>query len=118
MDQNTEVRRNESEAAVALLDEVEGPVLIAGDFNMPVESAIYHRYWSRYTNAFSTAGFGYGYSFGRTRKFRRWVRIDHILSGPDWRVLGCWVGPDVGSDHWPVIAEFEFQDSKSGNGRP
>ena len=113
VDGNTEIRRRESEATVALLDKVEGPVLIAGDFNMPIESAVYRRYWSKYSNAFSTAGLGYGYSFGQTRKFRRWVRLDHLLSGPNWRVRRCWVGPSVGSDHWPVIADWELTGIRS-----
>ena len=32
------------------------PVLIAGDFNLPVDSRIYAESWSGYLNAFSTAG--------------------------------------------------------------
>jgi endonuclease/exonuclease/phosphatase family metal-dependent hydrolase len=108
LDHNTEMRRRESEAAAQMLAEIDGPVLVAGDFNMPIESAIYRRYWSTYTNAFSTTGFGFGYSYGRTRRLRKWVRIDHILAGPGWRVRRCWVGPNVGSDHWPVLADVSI----------
>lgn len=106
---NTEQRRDESATAAALVEKVPGPVLVAGDFNMPIESAIYRRYWSRYTNAFSTAGFGFGYTFGRNKRLRKWVRIDHILSDVHWRIRRCRVGPYVGSDHWPVLAELELR---------
>ena len=34
-----------------------------------------------------------------------WVRIDHILTTPDWSIAECRVGPDLGSDHLPVMAE-------------
>jgi vancomycin resistance protein VanJ len=34
------------------------------------------------------------------------VRIDHILAGPGWYCARCWVGPDVGSPHRPVLADL------------
>ncbi len=102
---NTELRERGSAAVRQLLDGVEGPILIAGDFNMPIESAIYRRHWSRFANAFSFAGNGFGHTkFGR--RFR--IRIDHVLSNEHWRCRRCWVGPDVGSDHRPVLADFEL----------
>ena len=81
---------------------VEGPTVIVGDFNLTDDSAIYRRYWSRYRDAFATAGLGWGYT-----KFTRriGVRIDHVLAGPGWQFRNCWVGPDVGSDHRPVLAD-------------
>ncbi len=82
-----------------------GPLLIiAGDFNMPQESAIFQRHWSGLNDAFAAAGWGWGLT-----KQTHWfdVRIDHILAGSKWRCRSCWVGPDVGSDHLPVIAEFQ-----------
>jgi len=40
----------------------------------------------------------------------RWhaVRIDHILSSPEFRVRKAAVGPESGSDHRPVFAELEL----------
>lgn len=80
-------------------------VLIAGDFNMPKNNPIYRRFWSKFTNAFSKAGLGFGYTSNT-----RWhgVRIDHILCDRDWRVIHSWVGSDIGSDHRPVIADVEL----------
>jgi endonuclease/exonuclease/phosphatase family metal-dependent hydrolase len=100
---NIDLRARESEAASGWVSEVSDPVLIAGDFNLPVDSDIYQRCWSSYTDAFTSAGLGFGYTW-----FSRWhgVRIDHILAGPGWRVRRCWVGPDVGSDHRPVVADL------------
>ena len=75
-------RRRQSEAAVKMADEIRQPLIVAGDFNMPADSAVYRETWGRFNNAFSRCGFGFGHterpgSFG-------WlfgVRIDHILSG-------------------------------------
>ena len=106
LEANNELRWKQSEylgageaAAVA------GPVLLAGDFNTPPESAIFRRLWTPYTDAFGAAGWGWGYTFigGRTR-----VRIDHILAGPGWYCERCWVGPDVGSPHRPVITDLTW----------
>jgi endonuclease/exonuclease/phosphatase family metal-dependent hydrolase len=105
MESVTERRRRESEDAVQLTVAGGERVLVAGDFNMPVESAIFSKYWSSYQDAFTVAGFGWG-----NTKFTRWwgVRIDHVLAGRAWRPRACWVGPDLGSDHRPVLAELEW----------
>ena len=78
--------------------------IIAGDFNMPVESRIYRRHWSGCTNAFSRRGRGFGY----TRVLPKWsARIDHVLiCDPRWKVSRAFVGPDIGSDHLPVVVDL------------
>jgi endonuclease/exonuclease/phosphatase family metal-dependent hydrolase len=86
------------------------PVIIAGDFNMNVESAIYKEHWGDFHNAFSETGRGYGWSaFPTLRGLPLPQRIDHILCGPDLAPLACFVGRDVGSDHLPVIADIRVR---------
>jgi endonuclease/exonuclease/phosphatase family metal-dependent hydrolase len=83
------------------------PQIIAGDFNMPVESTIYRRFWSNFANAFSKTGNGYGWSeWVSVRGIPVGVRIDHILTGKGLIPLLSEVGPDIGSDHLPVIADI------------
>lgn len=92
----------ESRLVSKWLAEVPGPLLIAGDFNLPADSAIYRKHWTRWADAFDVAGWGYGWT-----KYTSWwgVRIDHILFDPaHWEAIEAWVGDDVGSDHRPVIA--------------
>lgn len=99
---NTAEREAESEHAVAWIDRgALMPLIVAGDFNLPIESAIYRRNWSRFRNAFSEVGWGPGYT-----KHTHWwgIRIDHVLSSSDVRPLQSYVGRDVGSDHLPLIA--------------
>lgn len=77
--------------------------IIAGDFNTPVESSIYRAHWGRWSNAWSEGGLGAG-----ATKFTRWfsIRIDHIVHGAAWRTIRTEVGPDLGSDHRPLIARL------------
>ncbi len=104
---NARIRRMESERAsvwsARFSDSI--PVIVAGDFNMPVESTIFRDFWTRFDDAFENAGLGFGYTKFENRYIR--ARIDHILFAPTWlEATGAWVGPDVGSDHRPVIADL------------
>jgi endonuclease/exonuclease/phosphatase (EEP) superfamily protein YafD len=83
-------------------------MLLAGDFNMPVESRIYRQAWGSFRNAFDEAGIGWGQT-----KQTRWfgTRIDHILYSSHWRCRKSWVGPSMGSDHRPMIADLEWSQS-------
>jgi vancomycin resistance protein VanJ len=102
---NSDLRWRQSEAVAAEAGPVSGPVLLVGDFNTPPGSTIFRRVWSGYADAFSDAGWGWGYTF-RTR----WaaVRIDHVLVGGGGWAERCWVGPDVGSPHRPVLADVAW----------
>lgn len=103
VEQDMARRARISALARRLVDRSPASTIVAGDFNLPIESAIYRRDWSPLENAFSSAGLGLGYT-----KRSRWfgVRIDHVLAGRPWQVERCWVGPDVGSDHRPLLAEL------------
>ena len=77
--------------------------LIAGDFNLTVESAIYRSYWDGCPNAFSRAGRGFGW----TRVLKRFAaRIDHVITCGTWTATWAEVGPDLGSDHRPLVVDL------------
>jgi endonuclease/exonuclease/phosphatase (EEP) superfamily protein YafD len=99
--------------AIRLLDGLaemrDVPILIGGDFNLPPDHASMAALGSLFRFAFEDAGWGYGY----TRPSRYpWFRIDHIMASPEWVFTRCWVGPDVGSDHLPLIAEAVLPASR------
>jgi vancomycin resistance protein VanJ len=100
----TEVRELESKLARLLVDRGRGPRLVAGDFNMPTESAIFRRHWGTLTDGFAHAGFGFGYS-----RLAGWIRlrIDHVLADDGWVVKSARLLPDYGSDHLPVMVDVE-----------
>lgn len=86
----------------ALLEGRGVPLLVGGDFNMPPDDSTLAALLATFRSAFDEAGWGYGYT--RPARFS-WVRIDRILTTPDWFITECRVGPDLGSDHLPVTAE-------------
>ncbi|MGK3993039.1 endonuclease/exonuclease/phosphatase family protein [Sorangium sp. So ce1024] len=102
----------ESELARQWVDEAPYPAIVVGDLNMPVDSAIYRRFWSGFENAFSRAGLGFG-----ATKLTRWfgIRIDHVLAGPGWTTERAWVGPDLGSDHLPIVADLRWTGAAPGD---
>jgi vancomycin resistance protein VanJ len=99
---NTNIRWSQSRHVAAVAGRELGPVLVVGDFNTAPESAIFREVWPAYENAFSAAGWGWGYTFLIKRTA---VRTDHILVGKGGRAVRSWVGPDVGSPHRPVVAD-------------
>ncbi len=85
------------------------PLVLAGDFNMPAESSIFRQHWGEFRNAFSCSGKGFGFTSVDVHKgIPIAIRVDHILTGNGVRPLACETGPDVGSDHLPVIADVEI----------
>lgn len=106
-EQMLENRRQESADIAAWLAGFPEPKIIAGDFNMPCDSTIYREHWSGRKDSFQRAGFGFGYTKQTTKRGVRYgTRIDHILADSHWRAVRCWLGPDLGSDHLPLIAEL------------
>lgn len=106
---NAALRAWESALARAWVDMSPHPTIVAGDLNLPVESAIYRRTWADLENAFSSAGLGFG-ATKRTRWFG--LRIDHVLMSPGWSSERAWVDPDLGSDHRPLLADLRWAPRK------
>ncbi|MEP6833393.1 MAG: endonuclease/exonuclease/phosphatase family protein [Gemmatimonas sp.] len=106
---NATIRDAESDRASrwAVSGVGDAPVLIAGDFNLPVESTIFQQYWGKFVDAFETRGNGLGW----TKREGRWlrIRIDHILSPKGGlEPQNVVVGPDYRSDHLPLIADYAW----------
>ncbi|MDQ6627197.1 MAG: endonuclease/exonuclease/phosphatase family protein [Pseudomonadota bacterium] len=85
-----------------------GALVLAGDLNAPESSEVVGNLLGiGLRDAFSTAGRGYGYTYGHTlRPAVSFLRIDHILVGPAIGVVDCFAGGDDASDHRPVIADL------------
>jgi endonuclease/exonuclease/phosphatase family metal-dependent hydrolase len=94
---------SEFERVVQGLSEVgDTPLLVGGDFNMPADNSKMAALQHSLRFGFEAAGRGYGF----TRPTQHpWVRIDHIAASREWVFTRCWVGPDCGSDHLPLLAE-------------
>lgn len=89
---------------VDALGEVRGaPTIVAGDFNAPAGSTLLNAMKVDFRDGFERAGWGFGYTWPSRLPG---LRIDQIYATPEWTFRRCWVGPDIGSDHRPVIAEL------------
>jgi endonuclease/exonuclease/phosphatase (EEP) superfamily protein YafD len=105
--ENTLIRETESSLARRWVNQGQDPMVIAGDFNTPVESRIFQRHWGSFTDAFSRAGIGFGWT-----KDNGWIqtRIDHVLYGPGWSAERVYVDPPLRSDHRPLIVDLRLLD--------
>jgi endonuclease/exonuclease/phosphatase (EEP) superfamily protein YafD len=101
-------RRAVFDAAIALRARARGgPFVLLGDFNATPWSPAFRRLVRAAGMRDSALGFGLRPTFGS----RSWLfgqLIDHVLVDPGTTVVSRRVGPDVGSDHYPVIADLSF----------
>jgi len=88
------------------VDTLPEPRLVLGDFNSPPESPMFRSYWGDWQNAFNLVGVG----LGGTR-LNGWIRarIDHILADDRWIVVRSRLGPRLGSDHAPILADVRLR---------
>jgi endonuclease/exonuclease/phosphatase (EEP) superfamily protein YafD len=83
-----------------------GPVVIAGDTNLPDLSYVLHRYLGGFQDGFAKAGWGFGYTFPIGRR-GPWMRIDRILASTELRFVRFEVGRSFASDHACVVADLQ-----------
>jgi endonuclease/exonuclease/phosphatase family metal-dependent hydrolase len=103
LEANIAIRTRESRLVSAAARAVDGPVIVAGDFNLPPDSPIFRDHFSDFADAFDQCGLGFGVTY-----FNGWTasRIDHILTTGPLTCRACWLGQNVGSPHRPLIADF------------
>jgi len=106
IDANNLLRETESRVVRRWIDSTTGPRIVLGDFNLPVESVIWRRYWGSLDDAFGSAGNGWGFT-----KLNGWirVRIDHVLLSDELKAVSARVGEDWGSDHLPLTSEVVWR---------
>lgn len=102
------LRNAELHELAQLARSIDGPLLVGGDFNITP--------WSpNFRDAVAESGLqdcAHGQGLVTT-----WptffapasIRIDHCLASEDWRVVAMRTGPGLGSDHYPVVNDFELR---------
>jgi vancomycin resistance protein VanJ len=103
--ENTGLRKLQVETFSEAAAKETGPVVIAGDTNLPWLSGLFGHYLSAYQDGFQKASWGFGYTFPNDR--RPWMRIDRILATAQLRFVRFDVGTSVASDHRCVMAELQ-----------
>ena len=105
---NREESARESRAARERTRHGPDRIVIAGDFNLPVESAIYRANWGDLLNAFSNCGRGFGHT-----KFTSLygIRIDHVLTSDHWGCADARVlSSPYGGDHSPLVVDLVIRN--------
>ncbi len=105
---NSEYRNQELDELVRFSKAATGPLIVAGDFNLTP--------WSEYfSDALEASGLhdaarGFGLARSWPAQFAPvGLRIDHCLLSPQWRSVSTRVGPWLGSDHLPIVADLLLQ---------
>lgn len=87
------------------------PVVAMGDFNTPTWSPFFQSF-IRTSRLVDAAGTGWPATTRFARRFAKLFHfgspVDHILVSRNIEVKRFEVGPDIGSDHFPVIADLRL----------
>lgn len=105
---NSRMRNAELQSIATFAATRTEPLIVAGDFNVTP--------WSRHFRAaldrsgLSDSAAGHGLAPSWPSQFPPLgIRIDHCLVSRHWRSTDVRLGPSLGSDHLPLIADLELQ---------
>jgi endonuclease/exonuclease/phosphatase (EEP) superfamily protein YafD len=110
-----ERRTNEVRALAEMLDAVDGPLIVTGDFNMTERSADHRLISRRLNDAYRSVGTGFGLSFPRRGAFPRpfpspipLLRLDYVWHSEPFQPAWAYIGDAGHSDHHPVVAGLRW----------
>jgi len=105
LEYNVQLRRLQLEAVGRLARAEPYPVVLAGDFNLPALSQVFHANLDSFQDGSSVAGAGFGYTF--PERFP-WMRLDRVLASYPLRIVDFDVDCAGLSDHRCVVAELRL----------
>jgi endonuclease/exonuclease/phosphatase (EEP) superfamily protein YafD len=91
---------------------IPGPRLLLGDLNTSPWSPVYRRFLKESGLMDSAKGRSIRPTWPTFIPLL-WIPLDHALHSADLAILARSVGPDVGSDHLPVVVDFTFKPEPS-----
>jgi endonuclease/exonuclease/phosphatase (EEP) superfamily protein YafD len=121
---NSEAHQQEVNVVLSRVEHDHGAIIIAGDFNMSDQSSDYLRISQRFKDAYRESGWGLGFTFPDfshanamtvnapllSMFIRPMARIDYVFHSVDLAARSARVLADSGgSDHRPVLVEFDMQ---------
>lgn len=108
---HAERRTNEVRSLVSLLDKIDGPVIVVGDFNMTERSPDHRMMSEHLRDAFRAVGTGLGNTFPSVGSFppafpSPWpiLRLDYVWHSEHFEPAWAYRGDAAQSDHHPIIA--------------
>ena len=113
-DYNTSRRSAELPGLLGMIDQIEGPLIVAGDLNLSDREHGYTQLAERLQDTYRSTNYGFGFTFPNDLTVRGitipvpLIRIDYIWSSHHLTPLNTWVECDNGgSDHCMVIADMQ-----------
>jgi endonuclease/exonuclease/phosphatase (EEP) superfamily protein YafD len=100
---------SETEALIDFANARDVPLIVAGDFNLTPWSTMLQRF-GRETGLKRSITFTPTWPLGRKRM--PFVTIDNVFVSKEFAVVSAEVGPYVGSDHRPIIADLALAEEK------
>jgi endonuclease/exonuclease/phosphatase (EEP) superfamily protein YafD len=96
------------------IEQVDGPLILLGDFNTTERQRNYRRLLAYLEDAYTEAGWGLGYTWPNPDALHGMapfpvIQIDHILVNDAWRPRRASTGRMAESDHLYVVAELAFR---------
>jgi endonuclease/exonuclease/phosphatase (EEP) superfamily protein YafD len=86
-----------------ILNATHDPVIVCGDFNLPLRGALYNALHSRLEDAFRVAGWGSGFTYSAILPV---IRIDYVWTTDQWRATRAFVPVARASDHRAFVADL------------
>lgn len=106
LDRGFKKRKDDVEILRSTIDRIKGPMIICGDFNDVPESYAYRLLKGEdMKDAYVETGFGPMITYNR---HAFWFHLDQIFYRGGLEALDVRKGKTKVSDHYPLIAEFEF----------
>ena len=101
-----DAQRKDFEDTFSAISQEKLPTILGGDFNNPPRQGLSGKLSDQCEDAFSSRGFGPGWTYPAKRPI---VRIDHLFSNKSIKPTHAEVGPSFGSDHRSLFAEFAIE---------
>ena len=86
----------------------QGPILLLGDLNTSSWSPVFYKLLNETGLRDGRKGFGVITTWPTFVPQFLALPIDHVLVSPDIEIFNFSKGPDVGSDHYPIVVEFSI----------
>ena len=99
------LRNNQVDAIAKYLSSISGPKMLLGDLNMSPWSYHFYRLLDKTALKDSSRGRGLYFTWPANQVLLR-IPIDVCLVSEEIGIKNRMVGPDVGSDHFPLIVDF------------
>lgn len=107
--------RNEQLRHLPGVIDANAPTLLFGDLNTTPWNDHFRTLLQRTRLLDSGRGFGWQPTWPNFNPLLR-IPLDHCLHSADIRILHRWIGPDVSSDHYPLIVDFAVAAAPTQDG--